>query len=161
MALVVLCVDDQRDVLSAIADDLTFFENVLQIEECESAQEALALMDELDANGDQVAVILSDQVMPQMSGVDFLMTVMHDSRFLGSKKVLLTGQATHQDTIDAINTARIDAYIEKPWQTENLIHTLKQLLTEYLFQQGIEWQTYQSVLDSELLLKYMSRPTVL
>ncbi len=152
--LTILCVDDQRDVLSAIVDDLDFFQPYVRIEECESAEEALAVMDECDAEGHCIAVILSDHVMPNVSGVEFLMAVSRDPRFVGTKKALLTGQATHQDTITAINSARIDAYIEKPWQSKQVELVVKQLITEYVFENGLRWQDWQPILDPDGILKY-------
>ncbi len=154
MQLTIVCVDDQRDVLSSIVDDLAFFQQYVRLEECESAEEALSIMDECDADGHHIAVILSDQVMPKISGVEFLMSVSRDPRFTGTKKVLLTGQATHQDTIIAINSARIDAYIEKPWQSNHLELVVKQLITEYVFENGLCWQNWQPILDADGILKY-------
>ena len=152
--LTIICVDDQREVLTTIVDDLAFFQQLIRIEECESAEEALNLMEECDVEGHHIAVILSDQVMPKISGVEFLMSVSSDSRFIGTKKILLTGLATHQDTIAAINLARIDAYIEKPWQSDHVITIVKRLITEYVFENGLNWQDWQSILDSEEILKY-------
>ncbi len=63
-----------------------------------------------------ITVIVSDHVMPGKTGVELLTDVFHDSRFPNTKKILLTGQATHTDTINAIN-AGIDRYFEKPWQS--------------------------------------------
>ena len=111
-----ICVDDQREVLSAVVQDLEPLASWLNIEDCESAQEVLDLIDELDAEGEHITVIVSDHVMPGKTGVELLTDVFHDSRFPNTKKILLTGQATHTDTINAINAAGIDRYFEKPWQ---------------------------------------------
>ena len=91
----VICVDDQREVLSAVVQDLTPLEDWLEIEDCESAEEALELIDDLDAKGEHIALIISDHVMPGKSGVELLTELSEDRRFTHTKKVLLTGQATH------------------------------------------------------------------
>ncbi|MCA2491719.1 MULTISPECIES: response regulator, partial [Vibrio] len=93
-----ICVDDQREVLSAVLQDLEPLNKWLNIEDCESADEVLELMDELDADGEMIALIISDHVMPGKTGVELLTEISKDSRFVRTRKVLLTGQATHTDT---------------------------------------------------------------
>ncbi|MEF1300101.1 response regulator, partial [Vibrio parahaemolyticus] len=90
-----ICVDDQREVLSAVLQDLEPLNKWLNIEDCESADEVLELMDELDADGEMIALIISDHVMPGKTGVELLTEISKDSRFVRTRKVLLTGQATH------------------------------------------------------------------
>ncbi len=151
----VLCVDDQREVLSAVAQDLEALSAWLAIEECESAQEALDLVDELDQAGDYVAVIVSDHIMPDKTGIELLTELAHDPRFLHTKKVLLTGQATHSDTITAINNAGIDRYFEKPWDATQLKKAIQSLVTEYIFNQGLDYLDYQEYLDQEVVLAHL------
>lgn len=67
-----ICVDDQREVLSAVLQDLEPLNKWLNIEDCESADEVLELMDELDADGEMIALIISDHVMPGKTGVELL-----------------------------------------------------------------------------------------
>lgn len=88
----IICVDDQREVLSAVLQDLEPLSRWINIEDCESADEALELMDDLDAQGEWVAVVISDHVMPGKSGVELLSEISADPRFIHTKKVLLTGQ---------------------------------------------------------------------
>lgn len=147
-----ICVDDQREVLSAVLQDLNSLTDWLNIEECESANEALALLDELDASGEHVAVIISDHVMAGKTGVELLCEISEDGRFSNTKKVLLTGQATHQDTITAINRARIESYFEKPWQANVLLERIRALVTEYVFDAGLDYSDYQTHLDQQVVL---------
>ena len=151
--IILLCVEDQREVLTAIVNDLAFFDKKLVIEECESADEALDLVEEIDAEGDYLGVVLSDHVMPGKSGVDFLCELHKDSRFRHTKKVLITGLATHSDTIQAINDAAIDRYIQKPWEQEQLIQYVKELLTQFIIVKGIDYQAWLPYLDSATLFK--------
>jgi two-component system chemotaxis response regulator CheY len=147
-----ICVDDQREVLSAVVQDLEVLGRWLNIEECESADEALDLMDEIDAEGDFVAVVVSDHVMPQKTGVELLAEISDDSRFLYTKKVLLTGQATHSDTIEAINSARIESYFEKPWNADKLVDTVRALASEFIFDKGLDYEQFHGELDQQVLL---------
>ena len=156
-ALFIICIDDQREVLDAISKDLAPFEGLCQIEECESAAEAEELLEEIDAQGDLPAVLISDHVMPEKNGVELLVDVNRDRRFEATKKVLLTGLATHQDTIQAINLAAIDKYIEKPWKVEHLQATVRTLLTEYVLAKGLNYASYRDQLDLPTLLAHLSR----
>ena len=78
-----------------------------------------------------MALVISDHIMPGRSGVELLAELAADRRFAGTKKVLLTGQATHRDTIEAVNAARIDHYFEKPWDPDELLNTGRRLVTEF------------------------------
>ncbi|ELI5732191.1 response regulator [Vibrio fluvialis] len=149
----IICVDDQREVLSAVLQDLEPLATWLNIEDCESAYEVLDLMDDLDAQGEHIALIISDHVMPGKTGVDLLTEVAEDSRFKGTKKVLLTGQATHTDTINAINAAGIDRYFEKPWNAKTLVECVRSLVTEYVFERGMDYTEWHDHLDQKIVLK--------
>lgn len=151
--IVVICVDDQPEVLNAVLKDLSSLQSTFVIEECDSGDEALAVMDELDAEGHYIGVVISDHIMPGKNGVELLTDVTKDSRFIKTKKVLLTGQATHQDTITAINQARIESYFEKPWDADTLVNCVRTLLTEYIFDMGFDYQAWGEALDNTTVLR--------
>ena len=65
---------------------------------------------------------------------------------------MLTGQATHADTINAINEGQLDNYVDKPWEPEKLLSVVKRLLTLYIMESGIEYKPYMSILDQKTLL---------
>jgi two-component system chemotaxis response regulator CheY len=129
------------------------------VEVCDSGEEALNLMSEIDDKGDFVALIISDQVMPEMTGVDLLTKITSDGRFDDTQKILLTGLATHQDTIEAINTGGIDHYIEKPWQKERIISVVKKSLTSYIMNKGLDYEPVLDLLDQETLYKALKNNT--
>ena len=157
--LYIICIDDQQEVLNALEQDLAIFDDKLNVEVCDSASEALELVGEIDKRGDFVAIVISDQVMPGMSGVALLSKIEEDSRFPYTRKVLLTGQATHQDTIEAINLGGIDRYIAKPWDKKEIIKTIKSLLTEYTTRKGISYEAFSGNLDQELLSEILRKQT--
>jgi two-component system, chemotaxis family, chemotaxis protein CheY len=158
-AINIILVEDQREVLQAVSKDLEFFEDAFGIEECESAAEAWDIMKRIHKNGDHVAVVISDHVMPGKSGVDFLIEVENHPDFKGTRKVLLTALATHQDTIQAINKASIDHYVEKPWKSKELIELVKTMLTEFILSKGIDYQPYLRYLNQELLFEKLRKET--
>jgi len=149
----IVCVDDQREVLAALRNDLEPFEVHFTIVDCESAGEALEVLDEIDAAGEHAALIVCDHVMPQQNGVDFLCEVNEDGRFSHTKKLLLTGLATHEDTIQAINRAHINCYIEKPWDRDDLTGVIKTLVTEYIVHAGLDYQPLVEFLDQQVLYR--------
>lgn len=154
----ILCVDDQREVLAALVKDLDPLSEFFYLVDCESADEALNVLDESAASGDALALIISDHVMPGMSGVDLLSKVRADKRYAGVRMLLLTGLATHDDTIRAINEAKINSYIAKPWQPEKLLGEVKKLVTGYLLDAEPDgYQKYMAVIDNEVLMDRLAQ----
>ena len=151
--LEIICIEDQREVLASLKKDLALFTDYFRITDCESADEAQEVMEDIDEAGDKVALIICDHIMPGEKGVDFLINVDQDVRFEQTKKILLTGLATHKDTITAINEAHIDHYIEKPWNTDELIDIVKILVTEYLIQGGIDYKPFMKIIDQQTLYR--------
>ena len=124
----IICVDDEREVLAALKKDLESLERDYTISECESAAEAWELLEDLFNEDEKVCLIICDHIMPGENGVQFLTRAYEDERFRDVKKVMLTGLATHQETIQAINDAHIHLYMEKPWDAEALLAKVKLLL---------------------------------
>lgn len=155
----IILIDDQRDVLTAVRKDLSFLESYFTLEECESADEAQDVLEEIDAAGGMTALIVCDHIMAQKNGVDFLIELNKDDRFQSTKKILLTGLATHQDTIAAINMASIDRYIEKPWNPEQFITIIKTLITQFIMRAGIDHQPFMAILDPDTLYQEMKNRT--
>lgn len=149
----ILCIDDQREVLAAVQKDLDFFEPIAEVLECESAAEAEEILEELYVKEAPVALIICDHIMPEENGVDFLARLKGDDRYASIRSILLTGLATHEDTIEAINCAHVSHYIEKPWDAQDLIQQVKVLLTRYILGLGDDYAEYQEFLDQPTLLK--------
>ncbi len=149
----IICVDDQPEVLDSVMRDLRPLTPHVRLEDASSVDECKDLVNQIDADGDHVALIISDQVMPGATGVDLLRAMAADSRFSKTRKVLLTGQASHADTIEAINDGHIDNYVEKPWQPEKLLTIVKRLLTLYVLDAGLETAPLMPVLDQATLLR--------
>ena len=147
----IICIDDQQEVLDSVMRDLRALTPLIRLEEASGVEDCLSLMNQIDADGDYVGIVISDQVMPEACGTELLAKVASDRRFAKTRKVLLTGQATHADTINAINDGHIDNYIEKPWQAEKLLTVVKRLLTLYVLDAGLDHKEYMPVLDPTTL----------
>ena len=147
----IICVDDQQEVLDSVMRDLRPLASHVRLEEASSVADCMQLLEQIDDDGDHVALVISDQVMPGETGTELLGRIAADRRFAKTRKVLLTGQASHADTINAINDGHIDNYIEKPWQAEKLVAVVKRLLTLYVLDAGLDHTAYMPVLDTTTL----------
>ena len=130
---IILSVDDDQVVLKAIDRDLQMrYGKEYRIVSINIGTAALVYLMQLQQQNKNVALLLVDQRMPQMSGVEFL--VKARSYYPAAKKVLLTAYADTEAAIDAINLVRLDYYLMKPWDPpeENLYPILDDLLSEWI-----------------------------
>jgi thioredoxin reductase (NADPH) len=110
----ILCVDDEPAVLAAVARDLRHkFGERYRVMRAGSGPDALELLEELRRRGDHVALIISDQRMPGMSGTDFLTRAREI--YPEARRALLTAYSDTAAAIAAINEAGLDYYLLKPW----------------------------------------------
>src|SRR5579875_761347 len=111
---VILAVDDDPNVLEAVVQDLRRkYGAEYRVLRAGSGQAALDISRQLLERGDAVALYLSDQRMPGMSGVEFLER--SQTLYPEARRALLTAYADTEAAIRAINTARIHYYLTKPW----------------------------------------------
>ena len=129
---VVLTVDDDAELLSAIARDLRkHYGRDYRVLRADSGAAALAVLRELKDRNDPVALVVSDQRMPSMDGVTLLSEVM--TLHPKSKRALLTAYADTEAAIAAINRSQVDYYLLKPWDPpeERLYPVLDELLDDW------------------------------
>lgn len=111
---VILAVDDEPEVLRAVQRDLRAnYASTYQILGATGGQEAIDTLGELSLRGSPVALILADQRMPHVTGIDVLRSSLE--KFPGAKRALLTAYADTEAAISAINDVGLDHYIMKPW----------------------------------------------
>ena len=107
-------VDDDPGVSRSVARDLRQrYGDRHRVVRAESGAAALDALRELRLRGEEVAVILADYRMPQMSGIEFLESAM--DLYPAARRVLLTAYADTGAAIDAINIVDLDHYLLKPW----------------------------------------------
>ena len=129
----ILTVDDDREVLQAIARDLrNQYGDRFRILRADSGSSAIEALEQLKVRNETVALLLTDQRMPGMNGVEFIERAA--PMFPKAKRVLLTAYADTDAAIKAINTAKLDYYLLKPWDPpeEKLYPVLDDLLTDWL-----------------------------
>lgn len=130
---VILTVDDDPDVLQAVARDLRHeYGDRFRVIRADSGASALEAVQQLKLRNEPVTLFLADQRMPQMTGVEFLEQAMEI--FPLAKRVLLTAYADTDAAIRAINSARLDYYLLKPWDPpeERLYPMLDDLLDDWI-----------------------------
>ena len=111
---VILAVDDDPEVLASVQRDLREkYAADYRIVGVSSGRQALETLNELMATGDQAALLVVDQRMPEMTGVEFLEAARRLAPL--TRRVLLTAYADTEAAIDAINRAGVSFYILKPW----------------------------------------------
>jgi signal transduction histidine kinase len=127
--LTIICVDDERNVLLMLRDQLMHFFSDCKIEIAESGNEALEVIEEILSNGGDVALVIADQIMPKMKGDEFLIELHH--RHPEILKVMLTGQANVEDIGNVVNRGNLYRFISKPWNGTDLRLTVAEALRKY------------------------------
>ncbi|MGF1529954.1 MAG: response regulator [Puniceicoccaceae bacterium] len=153
--LFLLCVDDEPEVLEAVENTVAVFEKTFSIETAESAAEARRIIADYHQRNCQLALILCDHIMPNENGVELLKDLAEDPRTRLSRKILLTGQAGLDATVDAVNHARLDHYLAKPWDATKLIEVVRQQLTNYVIAANLDPMPFLSTLDTERLSEFI------
>jgi thioredoxin reductase (NADPH) len=129
---ILLAVDDDVSVLEAVVQDLRRqYGATYRIMRAASGPAALDTLAQLKTRDEPVALLISDQRMPGMTGVEMLeraRTIYPDAR-----RILLTAYADTEAAIRAINTARIHYYLNKPWDPpeEKLYPVVNDLLDDW------------------------------
>ena len=129
---VLLAVDDDRDVVRAVERDLrTHYAEDFAVLSAASGAEALELLTRLRERTTPVALVITDQRMPQMTGIELLALAADAAP--GARRVLLTAYADTEVAIRAINEIRVDHYLMKPWHPpeERLYPVLDDLLGDW------------------------------
>ncbi len=155
--LVVLVVEDEPEVRAAIVRDLKTFAGTIRVDESEDVADAVAALEEAEAAGDRVGLIVADHRLPGgESGVDLLVAINDDPARHSIRTMLVTGQAGHQDTIRAINEAGLDHYFAKPWDPDDLAAVAKDLLTSFVIESDLDPLRYARELDGPRLMAAFS-----
>jgi len=120
----ILCVDDEPTILLSLKAQLkNIFGNQFFYEIAESAEDAWEVIDELSEDEEHIVLIISDWLMPNTKGDDFLIDV--HQHFPKVVKIMLTGQADPVAVERAEKDASLAACLQKPWSCEELEAAIK------------------------------------
>lgn len=137
----ILYVDDELHNLNAFKAS---FRRVFNVFTAESAKEALEIL-----KSETVHIIVSDQRMPVMTGVEFLQSIIPE--YPDSIRILLTGYADISAVIDAINKGQVYLYITKPWQEDELRMNLEKAFELFTLRRENKLLTEQLLIVNEQL----------
>ena len=133
---VIVCIDDEPDVLNSLKIELKkAIGDQCIIETAEGGEDALELLADLQADEYEIALVLSDYIMPDIKG-DELLRRIHESS-PDTLTIMLTGQADLEALSNAIKYAKLYRYIPKPWQNEDLKLTVVEAIHSYLQDQKL------------------------
>ncbi|MDY6785147.1 MAG: response regulator [Cyanobacteriota bacterium] len=126
---VILCVDDEVVILKSLKRQLKqAFRDRYLYESAESADEAIEILQELQEDGIDILVIVSDWLMPGMKGDEFLIKIHQE--YPDVVKVMLTGQADEDAIEKAKEEAKLHQCLAKPWSSYELVDCIKSGLQE-------------------------------
>ncbi len=130
MRSTIICVDDEKMLLNILAEQLTsWFGANYNIEKALNGEEALEIIDDCINNGEEISIVISDYIMPNMKGDELLDRVnKKDPRI---KKIMLTGYSSIEGIITTINRAGLYRYITKPWDNKDLMLTILEAIKSY------------------------------
>lgn len=144
---IILCVDDEPTVLATLKEQLLVdFIQTHDVVTTTSGEEALAFVEAARSEDEIIELIITDQMMPNMKGDEFLK---HVHQILpDTMKILLTGHAGLDSAIKAINEGGLNRYIEKPWNAEAMREDIAGLIGK--FRQNLENQYLLNNLEARI-----------
>ena len=149
---IIFSIDDDPQVLRALSRDLkNHYRDKYKVMSTTSVKEALETLLDLQNKGEEVAIFVSDQRMPEMQGVDFLEKAI--KLFPYAKRVLLTAYSDTDAAIKAINDVQLDYYLMKPWDPP------EEKLYPAIDEQLNDWQgNYRPVFKGIKIIGYQFSP---
>lgn len=125
---IIICVDDETLVLDSLKIELRkFFNNNCLYEFASSGEEGLEIVTDLEKEKpNSKKIVISDWWMPSMKGDEFLIAVYE--KYPKITTIMLTGQASEAAIADVQEKANLHCCIRKPWEYEDLMYTIKQII---------------------------------
>lgn len=126
----IVCIDDEPLILKSLGEQLKrSFGQKYDLELANSGAEAIELCEELTSEQIDIALVICDQIMPEITG-DRLLIKLH-SLYPKTLKILLTGQADVDAVGNLVNASALYRYITKPWNETDLNLTVQEALKRY------------------------------
>ena len=135
---VIVCVDDEPTVLTSLRRQLREVAPACRIEVARSGADALSVMNAMRDKGREIALVISDQLMPEMTGDELLVETA--KRHPHTYQIMLTGQAGAEAVGRVINEGRLFRFLAKPWSFADLHVSVTAALKAYHQEREIELQ---------------------
>ncbi len=126
----ILCVDDEPIILLSLVRELKrTFGGELEYEQAMNAEAALRTIEDLEAEGVRVILIISDWLMPGIKGDEFL-EIVHE-RYPGIRAIMITGNASADDRAGFGRLESLVAVFTKPWDRAKLAEAIRGVLASW------------------------------
>jgi response regulator RpfG family c-di-GMP phosphodiesterase len=142
----VLYVDDEVDNLNAFKAVFRRDFNVFIVETAEEGVEIL--------RNNEIEVILTDQRMPNVTGIEFLASILDE--FPEAMRILVTGYSDISTVIDAINKGHVYRYVSKPWNNDDFKIIIEQAAEVYKLRKE-KRQLTEDLIRTQGQLEFMLR----
>ncbi len=129
----ILCVDDEADNLDALE---RLFRKNYHVLRAQSGREALTI---LEQHQGPIALIITDQRMPEMTGVQLLEKTINTHP--ETLRILLTGYTDLESVIEAVNKGQIYRYLTKPWDSLDLLKTVEHATETFVIRRDLKSKT--------------------
>jgi len=131
----ILCVDDEPIILLSLVQELKrTFGGELEYEQAMNAEAALKTIEDLEAEGVRVILIISDWLMPGIKGDEFL-EIVH-GRYPGIRAIMITGNASPDDKAGFGRLESLVAVFTKPWDRAKLAEAIRIVLASWKLEAG-------------------------
>lgn len=137
----ILYIDDEIHNLNSFK---AVFRRAYNVYTASSGKEGIEIL-----KTNEIHVIITDQRMPEMTGIEFLESIVKD--YPDIPRILLTGYSDINAVIDAINKGSVYKYVQKPWKEELLKETIDEALKLFSLVKGKEELTEKLLLTNEQL----------
>ena len=145
----ILCVDDDLGILRSLQATLTQSSTgMCNIEMAESGPEAIEIVDELLEKNQDIALVISDYSMPAMKG-DELISILSQKLPMTSM-ALLSGISDMDAIASTVNTGRLDRFIAKPWDNEELNNIVFDVLKMFLLKKELAKRNTELQIASQM-----------
>ncbi|MES0491623.1 MAG: diguanylate cyclase [Leptospirales bacterium] len=154
---VILCIDDEQLILNSLLAQMKQEHGErYDIELAMSGEEGFEILEELQRDNVHIPVIVTDYIMPGMTGDVFLKKLVDTGS--NSMNIMLTGQATLEGVIDSVNHGGLYRVVTKPWDEKDFLLTLKQAIQSYNLKMNLKQRTIElQILNKELEQKVLDR----
>lgn len=150
---VILCIDQDPLVVEKLSHDLAPFRDVFDLCSADTPDDAYALLNDLKANEQQVALLICHNAPGNNDGIDLLVNVDNHAASQGARTILLSEAPQYDVILQAVNEGRLNYCMHKPWRVDELQRVAEKELTTYVLRHcQHDLLRYSEVLDHRTLL---------
>lgn len=150
---VILCIDQDPLAVEKLSHDLAPFRDVFDLCSTDTPDDAYALLHDLKANEQQVALLICHNAPGNNDGIDLLVNVDNHAASKGARTILLSEAPQYDVILQAVNEGRLNYCMHKPWRADELQRVAEKELTTYVLRHcQYDLLRYSEVLDHRTLL---------